>query len=649
MLKFIRLLFIITVSVIIYLIVIFTSSKPVSSNNIISAYLSPDYNPKRTCGTMDYLKIQFQEDKNYQTRFENLNKLLNEYIEKNKNNPLTLVSIPVVVHVVYNTAQQNISFEQIKSQIDVLNQDFRRLNADTINTPVPFKPVASDPQIQFCLAKRDPDNNPSIGITRTQTNITVFGLDNAVKFTSLGGHDVWDRDRYLNIWVCNLGNNLLGYATFPGGNPLTDGVVILVTAFGSVGYVSAPYNKGRTATHEIGHWLWLYHIWGDDGGACYGSDDVDDTPNQGPENYGCPQFPHISCDNGPNGDMFMNYMDYTDDACMNIYTLGQSVRMSSALNGPRIPILTSNGCSPVSGIPIAEFGSDKIIINYGTSVNFIDYSGGLPTNWNWTFNGGNPSTSNLQNPVVIYPSAGYYTVKLRISNSFGSDSVTKTNYIKVLGPALNSFNLLTPPSFTRINTSNSDTSKNYFTWQRSSSNPIVNYKFKIKKLGPNTEYSYVSNNNGADSLISFTNSFLDSLASILGTTGDSVRCTWRVAAYNGIDSITSSNIFAVTFVRNPIGISQISSTLPVNFRLFDSYPNPFNPVTIIKFDVSKSQLINIKVFDVTGKEIAVLVNENLSPGTYQYSWNASAYSSGVYYLKMETAGFTDTKKLLLVK
>jgi PKD repeat protein len=649
MLKYARLLVIISVSIIIYLVVIFTSTKPVSSYNIGSNNLIPEFNPKRTCGTMDYLKIQFQKDKDYQTRFENLNKLLNIYIEKNKNNPLTLVSIPVVVHVVYNTSQQNISFDQIKSQIDVMNQDFRRLNSDTINTPVPFKPVAADAQIQFCLAKRDPDNNPSIGVTRTQTNVTSFGLDEAVKFTSSGGHDAWDRDRYLNLWVCNLGDNLLGYATFPGGYAATDGVVILVTAFGSVGYVSAPYNKGRTATHEIGHWLWLYHIWGDDNGSCFGSDYVDDTPNQGIENYGCPQYPHVSCSNGPNGDMFMNYMDYTDDGCMNIYTIGQSVRMSSALNGPRIPILTSNGCSPVSGTPIAEFAADNIIVNYGTPVHFIDYSGGLPTSWNWTFTGGNPSTSNSQNPTVIYPNTGFYSVKLRITNSFGSDSVTKTNYIKVLGPVLNNFNLLSPPSFTRINTSISDTSKSYFTWQRSASNPVVNYKFKIKKLGPNPENTYVANNNGTDSLISFRNSFLDSLASSFGTSGDSVRCTWRVMAFNGIDSVASSNIFAVTFVRNPIGISQISSTLPVNFKLFDSYPNPFNPETIIKFDVPKTQLIGLKVFDVMGKEIAVLLNENLTPGTYQYSWNASEFSSGVYYLRMETNGFMDTKKLLLIK
>jgi hypothetical protein len=126
-----------------------------------------------------------------------------------------------------------------------------------------------------------------------------------------------DRDRYLNLWTCNLGSNLLGYATFPGGNASIDGVVIGYQYFGSVGFVSPPFNKGRTATHEIGHWLWLYHIWGDDNGSCGGSDLVADTPNQGAEFYGCPAYPNLdNCSPNPPGVMSMNYMDYTDDRCI---------------------------------------------------------------------------------------------------------------------------------------------------------------------------------------------------------------------------------------------------------------------------------------------------------------------------------------------
>jgi hypothetical protein len=184
---------------------------------------------------------------------------------------------------------------------------------------------------------------------RKQTTRKSFSSNNYVKFTSKGGDDAWPADKYLNLWVCNLGGGLLGYAQFPGGNASTDGVVILYSAFGNTGVVNPPYNKGRTATHEIGHWLNLRHIWGDDNGACSGSDLVGDTPNQGNYNFGCPSFPHISCSNGPNGDMFMNYMDYTDDACMYMFSNGQRDRSSAVLQpgGARYSVTQSGKCGGV--------------------------------------------------------------------------------------------------------------------------------------------------------------------------------------------------------------------------------------------------------------------------------------------------------------
>ena len=171
-------------------------------------------------------------------------------------------------------------------------------------------------------------------IKRVSTKIKSWSTNDAVKKSNRGGSDAIDPATKLNIWVCNLGQGLLGYAQFPGGNPSTDGVVILYSAFGSknifkTGRYSTPYDLGRTATHEVGHWLNLRHIWGDDGGACSGSDLVDDTPNQGDENYGVPSFPTVSCSNGPNGDMFMNYMDYTDDRGMYMFTALQKSRMEA--------------------------------------------------------------------------------------------------------------------------------------------------------------------------------------------------------------------------------------------------------------------------------------------------------------------------------
>jgi hypothetical protein len=162
--------------------------------------------------------------------------------------------------------------------------------------------------------------------------------DDAVKSAATGGSDPWPADRYLNLWVCRLEGGLLGYAQFPGGPAQTDGVVITYTGFGVGGTAAAPFDLGRTATHEVGHWLNLRHIWGDDGTGCSGDDFVEDTPNQGGPNTGRPAFPSVSCANGPNGDLFVNYMDYVDDAVMVMFTSGQVFRMQAALDAARSTI-----------------------------------------------------------------------------------------------------------------------------------------------------------------------------------------------------------------------------------------------------------------------------------------------------------------------
>jgi hypothetical protein len=250
-------------------------------------------------------------------------------------------TIQTVVHVVYRTDRENISRAQINSQIRILNEDFRKRNADATNVPDVFKPLHADCRIQFKLATKDIFGNASSGITRTRTAVPSFGFDDGVKFSRSGGADAWPARRYLNLWVCNLGGGLLGYAQFPGGPRNTDGVVVLHTAFGDTGTATAPFDKGRTTTHEVGHWLNLYHIWGDDGTGCRGSDHCPDTPNQASENYGEPAFPHVSCSNGPNGDLFMDYMDYVDDRAMFMFTAGQGTRMNATLNGPRKDLFKS--------------------------------------------------------------------------------------------------------------------------------------------------------------------------------------------------------------------------------------------------------------------------------------------------------------------
>ena len=244
-----------------------------------------------------------------------------------------LMSIPVVVHVVYRRDAENISDAQVKSQIAVLNKDFRATNTDKSGVPPVWKSLISDTNIQFARDAR-PAGQGHDGDHANEDDPGSFPADNSVKKSSAGGKTAWPAKRYLNMWVCNLGDGLLGYAQFPAGLPATDGVVILHSAFGTRGSVKPPFNLGRTATHEVGHWLNLRHIWADTLG-CGGLDFVADTPNAAGPNFGKPAFPTITCNNGPNGDMFMNYMDYVDDGAMFMFTNGQSARMNACLIGPR--------------------------------------------------------------------------------------------------------------------------------------------------------------------------------------------------------------------------------------------------------------------------------------------------------------------------
>jgi len=248
-------------------------------------------------------------------------------------------AIPVVVHVVFKQPSENISVAQIKSQIAVLNKDYNATNADKSKTPAVWKGLITSANITFHLATKDPKGKPTNGITRTKTTRDSFPSDDSVKSASTGGIKPWDTSKYINIWVCTLGDSLLGYAQFPGGPAATDGVVILNTAFGTNGTAAAPFNKGRTTTHELGHFFNLHHIWGDTQ-HCEGTDFVTDTPNAQQPNFGKPVFPHVTCKNGPNGDMFVNYMDYVDDDTMVMFTAGQVTRMSATLDAARAKLGT---------------------------------------------------------------------------------------------------------------------------------------------------------------------------------------------------------------------------------------------------------------------------------------------------------------------
>src|SRR5687767_3090766 len=301
---------------------------------------------QQRCLSFGYLQEQLQAD----PHLHNILTQIEEYTRQKSNlynqsntrisSSTEIIKIPVVFHILYHLPEENISMQRIQEQLDVLNRDFRRRNPDTIKTPGVFQSLAADMEIEFQLAKSDPMGKSTNGIVRRYTPVKQWMSDDKMKFSSEYGDNAWDSKSYLNIWVCNLFDGL-AYSAFPGSDPAKDGMVLNYRVVGNNGGYSQ-YDKGRTAVHEAGHWLNLRHIWGD---VYCGDDNVDDTPRQGTYTAGCPEGTRLSCSNGPNGDMYMNYMDFTGDACLNMFTHGQKQRARTLFEpgGARSSLLSSKG------------------------------------------------------------------------------------------------------------------------------------------------------------------------------------------------------------------------------------------------------------------------------------------------------------------
>ena len=344
-------------------------------------------------------------------------------------------TIPVVVHIIHSNGLENISDEQVYSQMRVLNEDYRRQNPDQDRTPREFRNIATDTGIEFCLATVDPNGNPTNGIDRVSMSGSPF--DQRYLNEHIKPLTIWDPERYLNIWVCNIAGGVLGFAQFPvssglQGIPnlpataLTDGIVINYNAFGTMGTAVAPFNRGRTTTHELGHWLGLRHIWGD--GPCGVDDYCDDTPEIDDAHYACPPGA-TGCDGNPA--LVQNFMDYTDDVCMNMFTRDQRARMRAVLeNSPRRrSLLTANTCG--SAPPEPGFMADMQTGCAPLTVNFRDISRGEILTYNWFFPGGRPERATGPNPSVTYRQPGSYAVTLRVTNAGGSQTITQEGFIHV--------------------------------------------------------------------------------------------------------------------------------------------------------------------------------------------------------------------------
>ncbi|MEY2925015.1 MAG: hypothetical protein RLZZ337_1563 [Bacteroidota bacterium] len=353
--------------------------------------------------------------------------------------------IPVVFHVIHAYGESNISKEQIEDQIRVLNEDYSRLNADTTNTRSQFKGRAASFDIEFRLARIAPDGSCTEGITRKYDPINTIedyeDNDNEAK-TSVAA---WPRDRYLNVWVVteiqssSTTGTILGYAQFPGQGASTDGIVCRHDRIGTIGTASVG-DKGRTMTHEVGHWLGLYHPFQ---GGCNGQGDrVADTPPVKEPSYGCPTNNNSCSNDSPNElDMVENFMDYANGGCMNMFTTGQKNRVEAYLSSDRASVISSATLS-ATGVntnsncgPIADFwtSNGNLVICEGDSIQFVDLSyNGEVKQRTWTFTGGSPSVSTFEKPYVTYNEPGVYEVEFEVANDLGTNTLKRTALITVL-------------------------------------------------------------------------------------------------------------------------------------------------------------------------------------------------------------------------
>ncbi|HEX6427884.1 MAG TPA: M43 family zinc metalloprotease [Niastella sp.] len=454
------------------------------------------------CGSMKVLENTLKRNPALQVRFEtqtqNMRKLIME--RKARLQMLRTEGTPVYIPIVFHIVLPNPSLvtdAQIQNQVDQLNRDFGGLNEDSTRIPASFKPLFAKTGIQFRLAQRTPGNEPSTGIERITTSTAQFDItDPSVKYTASGGADAWDQNRFFNVWITELSQQYLGYATMPGSLPVVEeGVVIKHT---SLPGGSGPYSKGRTLVHETGHFFYLFHIWGDDNG-CSGTDHIDDTPNQGTFTSGCPNdvVRIDNCTLTAPGIMYENFMDYTDDACMVMYTLDQKDRMETSLNLYRAGLLTSNGADPVIAFdldaaaksintPLQRICSPTIspvitLRNKGketlravtiyASIN----NGAISSTTNWAGSLASLSETAVALNALTVPAEGTYVLTVVIAEPNGGTDENTTNdtitltfqyYLPLSPPLTQSFENATfpPVGWDVINNDQS------FTWERTVAN-----------------------------------------------------------------------------------------------------------------------------------------------------------------------------------
>lgn len=670
------------------------------------------------CGTDEAMKKVFDEHPEmYQQFLQDEIKLAaqdklaaaNGYKDEEKV-AVTVYTIPVVFHVIEQGGPENISDAQIFDEMRILNNDYAKLNADTTAIIPSFRNIASAIQIKFKLAQKDPNGNCTNGIDRIYSALTNNADDNS-KLND------WPRNKYLNVWtVKTIGaSGVAGYAYLPNGAiSAVDGVLILSGYIGSIGTGSV--GTSRALTHEIGHFLNLQHPWGNTNnpGVACGDDNVTDTPQT---------MGHTSCDltsavcNPPTIENTQNYMDYSYCSCM--FTAGQRTRMRSAITSntaQRSSLwttanLAATGISTPAVLCQANFITNNTnnVICEGGSIQYTSTSwNGTPTSWNWTFSGGTPASSTDSTPTVIYNTAGNYNASLSVSNSSGTVSASKTNYIRV-NPATGMFHgsiysegFETSGTIPNANWQVNNLQNMGTSWVQTGAaaatgtksvmiaNAAADDGYVNELIGPSINMDSIALTNPqltykvAFAQRASTNA--DKLAVLIST---NCGVSWQIRKVTSGASLASAPVNTGNFVPN--SSQWVTETLSLNnyttqndlfFKFqftsnggnniylddiniagqslgagideltnslnMNVYPNPADENTIVNFNLIDKEKVTIKIYDVVGREVAQLVDAELNAGQHQYSIaDNSSLSGGAYFVTLSLSGRSFTKKLIV--
>ncbi len=676
-------------------------------STFISSGIIAQNDAHRKCDTRDPTEAELAADPATAQRIAELEAYTQEFIANNKqvarrSGTISFV-IPIVFHVIYNNPSNNITKAQCLDALRMINEDFQKRNADTTSIVAAFKGVAGDAEIEFRMAKLDPNGNCTEGITRTYSELTLTAGENVKDLVR------WPRDKYLNVWIVqSIASGAGGYAYLPGSASVQgDGIVIRHQQFGQAGTGST-----RSLTHEIGHWANLKHCWGGTNTPgvstnCSDDDLVFDTPNT-VGNTSC-NLTATSCGSLDN---VQNFMEYS--FCDRMFTDGQKLRMHAALSSPTadrnnlsspanlIATGTNDGYSANPCVPIANFNSSAFMVCAGSQVNFTDISyNGDASSWLWDFPGGTPSTSVDKNPVIVYNTPGVYTVTMTAINAGGQDSEVKQNLITV-SPANASLNVPLAEGFETLTFPGNNwlmqndggnlwAISNSAAYSGSKSMRLLNFSGNTSGnvdafIIPGIDLSNVTGTNltfklahavrsttGTDGLRVYVSSDCGKIWSLRFAKTGTALSTGGLVSSNFVPagtpdwrdetvSLASTSIstkpnvmikFEYTYDNgNNIYIDDININGVVGIHDQDAYdlnlnvyPNPGSDHTIVNFHLDNAQEILVSLKDMLGREVNLVSSEKLDAGDHQFRVDAPEVS-GIYYLVIKLNDKLITRKLV---